>query len=243
MTDNTQYTHALIFLLRLLLVLLLPLALLWLYQPAIAVGLLWDWANSLGYLASAGLLLLFIYAGRAKASPPFNGRFFYNIHRDLGVLVVVLSALHIGVLLYHEPLLLEHLKITAPWSMLAGLLALLLLLILGLLSGHWARLKLWPAYRLFQNVHLWLSALALACLAWHIAGAHFYINHWFKQLALVLLLIVVLLVFYRQRHRNSHISGAKMAVANVSPVLVVALFLLSLLASWYLVVMVGAYES
>lgn len=97
-----------------------------------AIDPAWDWANALGYLGLAVSLLLFVYAGRARAFPPYSGRFFANLHRDLGYIALLLIGAHVVILLVREPLLLEHLKPTAPLHMLAGLLALILLMLLAL---------------------------------------------------------------------------------------------------------------
>jgi hypothetical protein len=73
------------------------------------VGVVWDFANLLGYLALGCCLLLFVYAGRPRAFPPFSGRFFANLHRDLGYSALLLVSAHVVILLVSEPLLLLHL--------------------------------------------------------------------------------------------------------------------------------------
>lgn len=243
LNPNAKVMHGLFFGLRIVLLLLLPLALLWLFQPAVAVSFWWDWANSVGYLAALLCLVLFVYAGRPKSNPPFKGRFFYNIHRDLGVAALVFTSLHIGVLLCDDALVLEHMKYTAPRYMLAGLLAAVLLLVLGLFSGRKLRLKLWRDYRLFQSSHLVLSLLLLILLAWHLIGASFYLNHALKQMALFGLLTFAMVDFFRHRHRNAHIPGKKLDVSTWSWPLAGAVMLIGLFTSWYLIAWVGAYEA
>ena len=139
-------------------------------------GLAWDWANYLGYLGLAIVMLLFSYAGRPRTFPPFSGRFFANLHRDLGYLALLVVAAHVGLLLVAEPLLLEHLKPSAPLYMLAGLLASLLLLVLVVSSITRLRRRVWPDYQRFKRLHAWLAIACVAFIGWHVAGSRFYLN-------------------------------------------------------------------
>lgn len=154
----------------------LPVLLVMQMPVAPAVGIAWDLANLLGYLAMACCLLLFIYAGRPRPVPPFSGRFFANLHRDLGYITLILVATHIAILLVSEPLLLEHLKPTAPYYMLAGLLASLILLTLVISSIPRWRRRVWPDYRRFKLLHAWLAIACVALSCWHVLGSHFYVN-------------------------------------------------------------------
>ena len=141
-----------------------------------AVDLAWDWANTLGYLGTAICLLLFIYAGRPRTFPPFSGRFFANLHRDLGYLALALVAGHVTLLLVAEPVLLEHLKPSAPLYMLAGLVASVLLLVLVVSSLTGLRKRIWSDYRWFKMLHALLAIACVAFIGWHVAGSRFYLN-------------------------------------------------------------------
>jgi predicted ferric reductase len=177
---STARTGALRFFFLLASCLAVPLVLVSLGQRAPVVNLLWDWANALGYLALALGLLLFVYAGRPRAFPPFSGRFFANIHRDFGYIALLLVLLHISLLLYAEPLLVEHLKLTAPVHMLAGLISAVLMLLLVLGSITALRRRLWPDYHRFRVVHAWLSVGVLLLLLIHIVGSAYYLNSVWK---------------------------------------------------------------
>jgi amino acid transporter len=141
-----------------------------------AVNLPWDWANTLGYLGAAICLLLFVYAGRPRTFPPFSGRFFANLHRDLGYLALALVAGHVALLLVAEPVLLEHLKPSAPLYMLAGLVASVLLLVLVVSSLTGLRKRIWSDYRRFKMPHALLAIACVAFIGWHVAGSRFYLN-------------------------------------------------------------------
>lgn len=193
--QSTARAGALRFFCLLACCLALPLLLICLGQRAPVVNLLWDWANALGYLAVTLGLLLFVYAGRPRAFPPFSGRFFANIHRDFGYIALLLVVLHIGLLLYAEPLLLEHLKPTAPVHMLAGLVSAILMLLLVLSSITALRRRLWPDYHRFRVVHAWLSVGVLILLLIHIVGSAYYLNSVWK-IALCLALAAGVLAQY-----------------------------------------------
>jgi len=174
----------------------------WQMPLAPFAGLAWDWANALGYLALAIVLLLFIYAGRPRAFPPFGGRFFANLHRDLGYLALLLVAAHVGLLLAAEPLLLEHLKPSAPLYMLAGLVATALLLVLVVPSITGLRRRIWRDYRRFKRLHAWLAIACVVFIAWHVAGSRFYLNTPVK-LALAGAAASALLAYYLRTRRGS----------------------------------------
>lgn len=177
----------------------LPLLLVSLGQPAPAVNLLWDWSNALGYFAVALTLLLFVYAGRPRAFPPFSGRFFANIHRDLGYIVLLLVVAHIAIMLYAEPLLLEHLKPTAPVHMLAGLASAVLMLLLVLTSVTAFRRRLWSDYQRFRAFHAWLSIAALLLLLLHVVESGYYLNSVWKILLCLSIAALVLGLYLDKR--------------------------------------------
>ncbi len=160
-----------------------------------AVDLAWDWANAMGYLGLSLCLLLFIYAGRPRSFPPFSGRCFANLHRDLGYLAALLVTGHVGLLLHAEPMLLEHLKPSAPLYMLAGLLASVLLLVLVVSSVKGLRKRIWPDYRHFKLLLAWLAITCVGLIAWHVAGSRFYLNTGLK-LAVGGLAAIGLIGFY-----------------------------------------------
>jgi predicted ferric reductase len=174
-------------------------------QPA-PLDLTWDLANAAGYLSLAFCLLLFVYAGRARTFPPFSGRFFANLHRDLGYCALALALAHAGLLLYREPLLLEHLKPTAPLHMLAGTLALFFMLLLVLSSLPRVRRRIWPDYHRFRHLHAVVSVCLVVLSLYHVVESGYYLNHSWK-VALLLAVSAILLVAYALR-RHGAIGGA-----------------------------------
>ncbi len=188
------------------LLLALPLAVALVGGPP-PVSYVWDVANLLGFLSLSCMLLLLYYTGRPRSFPSFSGRFFANLHRDIGYLSLVFIGLHVGLLLLAEPLLVEHLKLTAPLYMLAGLAAAGLCLLLVLSSVTPLRRKLWADYRSFRQLHGWLSLLVLALALVHLGGSAFYLNHWMK-LAVVGAVACTLAAYYLIVGPRSRVLGS-----------------------------------
>jgi hypothetical protein len=162
----------------------------------------WDIANALGYMAAGMFLVLFIYSGQRRSFPPFSGRFFIRLHHHLGYAVLLLVTLHVGVLLVREPILIEHLKISAPGYMLAGLAAAILVGLITLASVQVIRRKLWKNYTLFRFIHAFTGIGIVAFTAWHIIGSAWYANQSWKLSAWILATVVVCLVYLGGKYRR-----------------------------------------
>ncbi len=159
---------------------LAPIVLLALYPSPPGIYAVWDLANAMGYLALSITLLLFVYKGRARGFPAYSGRFFANLHRDLGYIVALLLLAHVGLLLLAEPLLLEHIKPTAPLHMLSGLIALIVMLLLVVSSIPALRRRLWPDYHLFRHVHAVMAVAGLGLVFYHVLVSGYYLNSLWK---------------------------------------------------------------
>jgi hypothetical protein len=161
-------------LLRLTLLITLPFVLLLFASPMPGIYLAWDLANGAGFLCGVLLAMLFIYSGRPLSEPYYDGKFFMNLHRDLGYAATLLLAVHIGVLLFSEPLVIDYLKPSATWPMLSGTLASLILLVLVPTGLSAVRKKLWRNHRHFKHWHYGLGALLLGLMSVHVISAGFY---------------------------------------------------------------------
>ena len=170
------------------------------------LGFYWDLANGMGYLSLALCLLLFIYAGRARRFPPYSGRFFANLHRDLGYIALATAVAHAGLLLYREPLLLEHLKPTAPLHMLAGTLGLVLMTLLVGSSLPRLRRRLWSDYHRFRHLHAVVSVCVVALSLYHVIQSGYYLNREWK-LGLLLLVVAFILIAYGVRQHGAVAGG------------------------------------
>lgn len=191
-----------------------PIALLALYPIPPGIYPLWDFANAMGYIALAITLLLFVYKGRARIFPAFSGRFFANLHRDLGYIVVLLLLGHVGLLLWAEPLLLQHLKPTAPLHMLSGLIALILLLLMAVSSIPALRRRVWRDYYFFRHMHAVLAVMIVGLVSCHVLLSAYYINSLWK----VGLLAIITLgtVAYYTSGQLPVVSAAVLRIRNSS---------------------------
>lgn len=181
---------ALIF--RLTILSTLPLMLLLLGDAMPGITPAWDFANTAGFFCGLLLALLFIYSGRPLSQPYYDGKFFMNLHRNLGYAATLLLAAHIGILLVNEPLVIDYLKPSASWPMLSGTLATLLLIVLVLSSLSGVRKKIWRNHRRFKNWHYGLGVLMLALMAVHVIGAGFYTRALWKSLLWVAIICVAI---------------------------------------------------
>lgn len=166
--------------LRLALASTLPLLLFLFVDAKPGAGLIWDFANACGLMAAMTTLLLFAYSGRPMPKPCYDGKFFMNLHRNLGYAVVVLLGIHITLLLVTEPLVVEYLKPSASWPMLSGTVATIALILLVPLSLPPLRQKLWRTHRRFKHWHLALSSAALVLTTVHVTGSSFYTDEAWK---------------------------------------------------------------
>lgn len=166
---------------RVTLGLLLPFVVIYLFDAMPGVSASWDFANVAGFLGGAIFLLLFIYTGLPKPTPHYEGKFFLRLHRDLGWGSAVLLALHVGILLFTEPLLLGELIPGASWYLLAGYASTLLLIVSLPLSLGAVRRKVWKRHASFRVVHYYASVLIVLFAALHMIGAAYYAGTWIKM--------------------------------------------------------------
>lgn len=216
-----------------------PLVLLYLPGRAKAIDPAWDFGMALGVLSAGGVALLPLLSARWWGTQfpaiPFL-RLLHGVHLSLAYMLTVLALLHVAVLCVLEPRVLGYLTLGAPWPMLAGLMALVLFAFLSL-SSRW-RLPLGWRQASWRRWHAWLSALALAAMAWHIVDASYYFNRWSTAAALLWMLAVpTLLSLWLRRHPLARVPTEYSAAAASSPrvrrvVSMIALVWLLLAAAW-----------
>lgn len=166
----------------------LPLVLLFIDPIAPQNGWWWDILMGAGMLAAGLMIAVPLISPRVWVH--FGGdaralRFVLYVHRDVSYVVVLLTAMHIVGLLLVETLLVEYLKLSAPWSMLAALVSALLLLILVVSSLY--RIELDLRYRSWRMWHIGLSVMAMLLMVVHVLDAGFYVNSPLKKAVFVVL--------------------------------------------------------
>lgn len=203
------------------------------------VGWVWEWASVCGLLSAVGALALCAWAVRPREARP-AAPLSLNRHRDLGFAVLGLAVAHVGLLLWTDPTVVEYLMPTAPGYQLAGIAALVLLVILGATSTGGTRRRVWSSHRGFQVVHVVLSLLAIALISGHVLVSARYAHMPRAGSAFLAVSIVAMLLLLRQRKGAAHQSGAdhligraafgRHSAAVVGVIIVVSLALLGLLS-------------
>jgi hypothetical protein len=172
-----------------------------------ASGFLWDLINALGFCALAGLVFL---AWEAQSPARYPG---VRMHSNLAIVVAVLTGLHILGFLLIDPVTFEYLKLKAPLYMLAGITGSVLILFLTITSFPKMRQRVYRMFTRFRYLHLVLSISAMGLSAWHVLGAAYYANAWYKQLLLIMIIIGVPLFAYWSRRSHGTAPGTARLVS------------------------------
>lgn len=136
-------------------------------QPQLSSGWHWDVGNGLGFLAFAGLLLLFLNVGNGSRQ---------RLHQWIGYGVLGSLLAHITWLWAADITIWHYLSSNAPAYMLAGWAALCLILAITILALPVTR-RFWHGqFSNFQRWHRWLAWLSLLLVLWHMLGSGYYLS-------------------------------------------------------------------
>ena len=187
------------------------LAITMLSAPMLSGGVMWDAANTLGFIAFAGMLYLFVDVGRGERN---------RFHQIVSYGAAAALAAHVGWLLAADRTIWHYLSPDAPPYMLTGLIALLLLsTIIVLALPRWRRI--WQQrFRNFQRWHYWLSVCAIMMGGYHIWGSSFYISGFIETAAFLALSGTVVLVHRLGRHYPRSTTATLWAVPAIGVVFV-----------------------
>lgn len=177
-------------------------------------GIAWEAGNLAGLLAAILYVVLCAWPVRPRAPPaarpmPLLG------HRNLGIVALVALVVHVAVLLVREPLLVEHLKVTAPGYMLAGIAAAVLFLFLAI-AGAWPVRRRYRTPARFQAWHLGVALLGLAVLAVHVLGNARYAGSRLAMGGWVLALVLAALLMLRPRRHGRAAEPAAAGLARTA---------------------------
>ncbi|HVW70642.1 MAG TPA: cytochrome c3 family protein [Steroidobacteraceae bacterium] len=175
-------------------------------------GLLWDAGIALGYAALVCAAVLYLYPLRGDGLP-HRRLFTLSQHRRIGWIALTLGGLHAAALLIIQPQIWHYLLPSAPYYMLCGLAALIILAVL-VATGLSARkaLRKVPATDAppaSVSSHAVLAALLLALSGAHIVGSGQLADRTSKIIVVCLLLVLPLswMALRGVRQRRSHPSG------------------------------------
>ncbi len=166
----------------------LPLALLFLVPHAPQNGLVWDVLMVAGLLGAALIAALPLVSPRLWhrfGGAPRELRSVLFWHADLAYVAVTLVLVHTFGLVVLDTTTIEYLKLSAPWSMLAAMLATILLLVV--LVSSWYRIGLKIRYRSWRQWHVGMSLAATGLMAFHVVDAAYFVNSPLKQAVFITL--------------------------------------------------------
>jgi hypothetical protein len=133
-------------------------------------------------------------------------------HEVLGWIAAAAAGLHVLVALGADHTVVEYLKPSAPLYQLAGLAALLLLLVLVTSSVAGLRRRLWRSHRNFQATHIVLGCLLLALLAAHVLTTGRYTGGYGRRIVLIAVAAGgIALLLMRRRVLHGTASDSKVA--------------------------------
>jgi DMSO/TMAO reductase YedYZ heme-binding membrane subunit len=212
--------HTIRFLTFLILVLSASLIVFLIFTPSPSVHILWDWANAIGYIGSGFILMLFIYTGPRRRYQQYASKFYNALHQHLGIIAFVLILLHIGILLLHDPVLIEHLKLTAPYYMLSGLLASVLLAILTISSLQSIRRKIWSKRTSFRSLHA-IGGIGVLLLAGiHIINSQYYANTSLKIMVLIAISVLIFSVYLLNKFKRYNFNEPPKQLNSTAPIII-----------------------
>ena len=148
----------------------------------------WDSGNALGFLGFAGMLYLFIDVGFSRRQ---------RIHQLTSYAVTFTLVVHVAWLWVYDPTIWHYLVWDGPAYMLAGSIALLLVLCVPLLALPGNRRKWHINHQQFKRWHYWLSVGAILTAYWHMVGSGFYIS----DIEAVILLLGTLAIVGAHRYK------------------------------------------
>jgi hypothetical protein len=196
----------------------LPLVLLFVTPVAPQNGLLWDLLMGAGMLAAGLIVSVPIVAPRvwtSLAGDPHHLREILFFHRDMSYLAIVLVLIHTVGILLADWTVIEYFKLSAPWSMLAALLAGVLLI--GIVVSSIYRLRLNIRYNSWRAWHIGLSTLTVALVGFHILDAGYFVNSPIKKAIFVAIAAGPTLAAFGNRVRgvNAH---ARRQISTEQPI-------------------------
>ena len=167
-----------------------------------ANGLAWDFVMSLGYVSAALFLVIplmstrvwFSVGGSAEEVRPVLA-----FHRTLSYLALAYLLAHVIGTIIIDPIVIEYLKPSAPWGMLAALIASILILLVLIQSDYRIALKL--PYMRWYAWHAGASIVVVLGIFYHILEAGYFTFSVVERIVLAVLSILASLMLFFQAKR------------------------------------------
>jgi len=162
-------------------------------MSSLDAGWFWDIGNALGFVAFVGLVYLTVSSAR---------KLHVSAHRDLGYVVVLITALHVFWLLLGDPVVVEYIKPDAPHHMWAGVIAFVALGVMTVVGLPEYRRRVHRNYHSFRIWHRWLAIGVIAGSAWHIIAAGHYLRSPYQWVVTIGVSVFACLAYRFGWHNN-----------------------------------------
>lgn len=160
----------------------------------------WEFSEILGLAGALACLALCGCPVRPRQSMPpvllSLGR-----HEALGWVALGAAALHILCAVVSDHTVVQYLKPTSPLYQLAGIAALIVLLILVTTSLASARRRLWRSHRNFQATHIALGCLLAVLVGTHVVTTGRYIGGYGRRILFIAVAAGGIAMLLRHRRR------------------------------------------
>jgi Ferric reductase like transmembrane component/Class III cytochrome C family len=175
----------------------------------------WEISEILGFAAALACLALCGSPVRPRESVP-PVLLSLSRHELLGWIALGAAALHVLVAVVADHTVIEYLKPTTPLYQLAGIAALLALLVLVLSSLPGLRRRLWRSHRNFQAMHIAVGCLALLLLAAHVVTADRYTHGYGRRGFFIVVAIGGIAMLLRRRRSSGTATHETVALRSLA---------------------------
>jgi len=143
---------------------------------ALRVAPVWDFGAMAGVVGFLLLVCVLVVGARPDPWPRCGGKFSLVLHRWLGTGVLVAVAVHVAAMFCATPAMLRYVEPGAPWYMLAGVLAALLVAVVGGGAYGVPRRRLFRTAAMFRRWHGCGALAVIGFSAWHVLGTGFHVG-------------------------------------------------------------------
>ena len=165
-------------------------------------GVGWELSQWAGLAGAVACIALAGAPMRARSSTPPT-LVSLRVHTLVGWTALLGVCLHVVGLVLSDPTVVEYLKPTTPLYQLAGIEAVLVLLLLVMTGAGAMRRRLWKSHRSFQATHVVLGCVLAALIAVHVVVTARYIGGRGRRVLIVAATIGAILMLLRTR-RTAH---------------------------------------
>jgi len=140
------------------------------------VTAIWDFGATAGMFGFLALLCVFTISARPAGWPACGGKFYMVLHRWLGTGALIATVLHVIAMFCATPAMLRYIEVGAPWYMLAGVAAAIVLALTSIGAFPSPRKAVFRTVGMFRRWHFGAGVVTLALTTWHVLGTGFHVG-------------------------------------------------------------------